>query len=458
MPHTHVTDSDVRLFVSGRLEGPAFQDFLRQILSRCAECRRKLAPYGPMLDEDEPVPPDAPAEVADEYDAVLDRALAGLERHATQWAEDKADLERLMARARERPFEGSVEIFDDLAEEVHGWAWIEAILALSFELRYRDPERMRFLVWAASSAVQRIGREEEMDRGHHTPAQWADLHARTLIELANAERLIHQYKEAENALAEAAEVLEQGTRDPMILGRLLDVEASLRMDERKLSDTLDLLGQLHRHYLALGETHLAGRALIKKGIALHRDGRPQEAVEVLLQGLEAINPQRDPKLVATSQEALLHALVDSGDYREARRLLLESGLRQAFAGDPLNLLKLRGVEGKIFAGLGKLRRAEEVFSEVKKEFLARDREYLAAMLGLELAAVLLRRGKAAEVETLAEEALEIFRDLGVEREALRAVRYLRDACRQRAATAELVRQIVSFLKRLENQPGLRFVP
>jgi hypothetical protein len=52
--------------------------------------------------------------------------------------------------------------------------------------------------------------------------------------------------------------------------------------------------------------------------------------------------------------------------------------------------------------------------------------------------------------------LEIFKDLNVSREAERAVRYLRDACRQGAATVDLVQRVVSFLNRLEHQPGLRF--
>jgi len=137
---------------------------------------------------------------------------------------------------------------------------------------------------------------------------------------------------------------------------------------------------------------------------------------------------------------------------------MESGLRHAFADDPLNLLKLRWVEGKIFAGLGKLRRAGEIFTEVKEQFLRRDREYLVAMMDLELAGVLLRQGRADEVEPLAEEALEIFQDLEVGREALKAVRFLREACRRKQATADLVQQVVTFLNRLERQPGLRFVP
>ncbi|HEY2737959.1 MAG TPA: hypothetical protein VGK45_06100, partial [Thermoanaerobaculia bacterium] len=342
--------------------------------------------------------------------------------------------------------------------KTHAWAWLETILAISFDLRYRDPQQMRFLAWAAVDAAKYFG-TAEVNRGRYTPAQLADLRIRALTELANAERIIHQYKDAENALCEAAELAEQGSGDPLLVGRIVDVHASLRMDERKLGDALDLLGHLHRHYSACGETHLAGRALISKGMALHYDDRPREAIESYRQGLAAIDPQRDPKLVDRTNHDLLTALVEAGEFQQARRLHLKSGLAQAFADDELNLLKLRWVEGKIFAGTGKLQKAEQIFTEVQEDLQQRGREYDSVAVGLELAGVLLRQGgREAEVEELAEEALETLKDLPVSNEAVRAVRYLRDACRQRLATAETVRQVVSFLKRDEHQIGLRFEP
>jgi tetratricopeptide (TPR) repeat protein len=273
---------------------------------------------------------------------------------------------------------------------------------------------------------------------------------------ANAARLNHHYDDAEEALSNAAKLLNEETLDPFLAGRYLDIEASLRIDQRRLDEALRLLDQLHRHYLELGEAHLAGRAFISKGIALRHSERPQEAVEVLRQGLSLINPEREPKLIATGQQLLLNSLVDARCFSEAGELLMKSGLQRELEGEPINLLKLRWISGKIFAGLGKLQRAEEILSEVRQKFVVLDREYLAAMVDLELAAVLLRRGKAAEVEAVAEEALQIFEDLRVDREALRAVRYLRDACRQREASAGLVQEVVSFLNRLENQPDLRF--
>ncbi len=259
-------------------------------------------------------------------------------------------------------------------------------------------------------------------------------------------------------LGEAARCRKSGTGDSLLLARLLDIEASLRIDQRRLEEAAALLDTVHEFYLDLGETHLAGRALVSKGISVAYDDRPQEAVGLLRKGLSMLEPQRDPQLLASSQTALLDALERCGECRKASRLLLKSGLRQTFAAEPLNLLKLRWVEGRIFAGLGKLTRAEEVFTEVEDGFLAVGLEYEAAVASLERDEVLLRMGRTAEMEALAEEALKTFQGLGVGREAVRAVRFLREACRQKAATAGIVRQVVGFLQKLQGRPYLRFEP
>ncbi len=454
MDHSHLTVDDVALFVAGRLDGSALQRVLRQATGDCRRCREMLRFAAP---RPAAATPNPTAEEAAALDAVFKRVEAGLGRHLALRAEEEAGLARLRAKGAGTPFDGDYRRFRRVARTVPGRSRIEHLFELSYEMRYRDPEAMWLLALGAAAAADNLG-ALPIDQGRYSPAQKADLRARAQIELANAHRLRHSFDLAEDCLEEAAGLIEEGTGDLHTEGRLMDVYASLLMDRRSLAEAIDVLAKLQRHYLACGETHLAGRALIKQGTALHADRRHPEAVAALREGLAAIEPAADPTLVATAQHTLVLALVEAGCFHEAGDLLLKSGLRQAFADDPINLLKLRGVEGKIFAGLGKLWRAEMIFKEVKEDFLRRGRDYLAAMLGLELAGVMLRQGRPDEVEELATEAFETFRDLAVGREALKAVRYLQQACHQRAASAEKVQKVLMFLYRLEQKPGLRFAP
>ena len=310
------------------------------------------------------------------------------------------------------------------------------------------------LDWALLALVA----AQSLDRQSYGEALVADLQARAWAELANAFRVSEDFGSSEDALTRGRDVYERGTGDLLVLARLIDVEASLRTYQRRLGEALKLLDRLNRLYVRLGDTHLAGRALIKKGINTAYAGRPDEAVSLLRNGLAQLSPERDPQLIGIAEYSLLHALVDGGEFHEAGKLLLSCGLREAFATEPLNLAKLRWLEGKVFAGFGKLARAQEVYLEVRSSFLQVGRDYESALAGLNLASVWLRQGKTSQVRELAEELVLTFEEAGVRSEALKAVRFLREACRRESATPALAETVGVFLRRLEWQPQLRFVP
>ncbi|HEY2740234.1 MAG TPA: hypothetical protein VGK45_17625 [Thermoanaerobaculia bacterium] len=452
---SHVTDEEISRLVSGGLQGGARLRVVRHLLSVCPECLPKSVPYLAVLQGREADElPEAEAAV---YEPVLDRSIADAIRHAARLAEEWKWRDRFLAEVRERELVGFEAIVEAMDWEMPARARIEAVLTLSFEARFRDPAEMRSLAEAATVTAANLGKEPSQ-RDRYAPAEIADLRARVWVEVANARRVCEDPAAAEEALDKAHGFRMQGTGDPLLAARWLDVLASLRTDQRQLDEAITLLDEAHGIYLKEGETHLAGRALISKGINIAYDDRPREAIAWFRQGLSLLDAQRDPDLRLTGEYSLLHAFISCGEYRDGRRLLLESGLRQAFAAEPLKLLKIRWLEGITFAGLGKLRRAEHVFSEVEDGFFRAGLEYEAALVSLERAGVLLRLGRAAEVDAVVEEALETFLALQVNREALRAVRYLRESCAQKAATADLVRRVVDFLQKLQSRPYLRFVP
>jgi len=413
---SHLTDAEIELFVTGRLESAEYRQFVRHLVGGCEECRSKVSEnawFRVLLGEEpeEDLYPEAA------YDEAIDRAIVAA-----------------------------------LGEAPRRSPLVEALLVATREERFRDRQRMRLFASAAMVTAR------SLDPELYGRAAIGDLCARAAAELANAQRLNDQLENAEETLAQAEDFLEEGTGNPLILARLLEVEVSLRSDQKRLAEALELLDVLHPLYLQLGEMHLAGQALVSKGINTACDDRPREAVQLLRQGLELIDPERDPQLAAIGLHGLISALELCGEYRAAGRLLLESGLREAFARDPLNLARLRWLEGKIHAGMGKLWRAEQILAEVREGFLKRGQRYDAALVGLDLAAVWLQQGKSAAVRELAEEILETFAALGIRGEGIKAVRILREACRRETATPALAQRVSGFVRRLEWQPQLRFAP
>jgi tetratricopeptide (TPR) repeat protein len=229
-----------------------------------------------------------------------------------------------------------------------------------------------------------------------------------------------QFTEAETAFERAYEHLEEGTGDLSLLARALSLEATLRKDQRRVSDSVKLFTRVHDFYIQLGERHSAGEALVCRGVASGSMGDPIEAVRCLELGISLLDRSRDPQLVAAASYSLAAALTDSGDYRRAGELLLEGGFRQTFAAQPLGLLRLRWLEGKVHAGLGRLQQAERIFRKVREGFQERDLKYDAALVGLDLASVWLRLGKAEPVRILAEEMLATFESMEIRPEASKA--------------------------------------
>ena len=358
-------------------------------------------------------------------------------------------VERGLDRLRNDP-RGLLGLTEEEMAELRGWPLVEVLLSLSFEERYRDPGAMLRLALLAKTAA------ENLDSKDYEPEVIADHQARAWAELGNAHRVNDELGEAEAALDVAEERLRQGTGNLLLLARVADLRASLLNAQRRFSDACELLSGVCELYRKVGDDHLAGRALMSMGIYTNYEGDPRRALGILREGLTLLDRDRDPRLFTSATQSLLEVMVQCGEFRDAAEMLLESGLRQAFAEEPLNLVTLRWMEGQIFAGLGKAGRAESALLEARTGFLGYRKEYKAALVGLDLAAVWLEQGKTEPVKELAADMLATFQRLGIQREALRALDALNRACQKQWVTPGVVRHVSRFLRQLERDPQLRF--
>ncbi len=449
----HLGKGEIEGFLAGRLETADRRRVVLHLLAGCSLCGRRVKTLAaPLLGEE---PWTAAAEVAEErYEEAISRVKTVAPSLLKRWRKETAKLERALALLDQAPGGlGDVRLPWRQVQSLHGWPLCEALLRKSYELRFSDPRRMLDLADSAAGVAEHIRPEK-----YPWPGFVADLRARAFAELGNAHRVNDRLSEADAAFERAREFLEEGTGDPALQARVLDLLASLRRDQRRLEEAIALLDQVYSLHFESEDPHLAGRALISIGTNMYYLGRGHEAVNLFEKGLGLLHPGRDPELRDSTNLNIIDALAGCGEYRQASRLLLRSGLGEAFAGEPRNLLKLRWVEGKIHAGLGRPARAESVFGEVRKECLQYGQIYDYAMVGLDLAALWLRQGRAAEVRDLAEEMHAIFEDLGIELEAARALRFVREACRVQAVTVSMVERVRTFLERLPWHPGLRFEP
>jgi tetratricopeptide (TPR) repeat protein len=449
---THLGKGEIGDFLTGRLDAAARQRTL-QHLGVCSPCRRRLRAATEILLGDEPWLAAEPT-AEGQYEEVLARSTVFARKLEKRWRSEKNKLERALILLDQAPGGLGDELFPwRQAQALHGWPLCEALLKKSYEARFTDPRKMLSLAESAAGVAKHIKTEK-----YPWPGFVADLRARTFAELGNAYRVNDRFSEADAAFVQAIGFLEEGTGDPLLQARVLDLFASLRSAQRRLDDAIELLDLVCELCLEAEDGHLAGRALISKGVNTRCQGHPREAVSILERGLQLLERERDLQLVSIGRQVLLDALTDCGEYRQASILLLRSGLREAFAAEPLNLLKLRWVEGKIHAGLDRPEKAERAFVEVRREYLRLRQVYDASLVGLDLASVWLRLGRPAQVRDLAEEMYATFAELGVQPEAARALYFVREACLYQAVTVAMIEQVRQFLERLPWHPGLRFDP
>ena len=323
---------------------------------------------------------------------------------------------------------------------VQKWGLCESLLERSQACRHHDPEQMVLLAERAAAIAA------DLDPFAYGPELTADLRARCLAELGNAHRVADDLEAAERALRSASEESARGTQDPLLLARIMELTGSLRGAQRRFSEALELFDAVYRIYESHGDRHNAGRALISKGLYKGYDNDPEEAVRLLSTGLTLIHPASDPKLVITAVHNLITFLADGGRFREARRLLRRA--RPYYdESDRLNLIKLRWLEGKISAGLGRLRRAEQLLLQARQELEAAGLHYHAAVASLDLAAVWLGRGKTAETRALVEELVATFQARRIAREALAAFVLLKKSFdAEHSDPLELLQAVTRYLK------------
>lgn len=109
--------------------------------------------------------------------------------------------------------------------------------------------------------------------------------------------------------------------------------------------------------------------------------------------------------------------------------------------------RVLGVEALLRAGLGEKLEAAALLERVKDAFTGKKLPYDAALAALELTVLWLEAGRAAEVRELAAEMAWIFKNQGIAREALAALRLFCEAARREAATVSLVRQAMAEIEK-----------
>ena len=442
----HPSPAELKALVCGGISNRRTKEVLSHVFRGCQECLAIVKPVLPLAFG------AGPGEVTPEtmapYSEPVDRAIAKVLRHARYLQAEQ----RKIPQAAEVLEKVGLEATLDPPPRLSKLALYEALLAKSWALRRDSPSEMvRYARGAALVATI-------LDKRRFGKRRWFDFQARAWGELANAHRAADDLDQSGKAFERAFDLLRQGTGDKNLKARLHDLQASYYGTRRWFKLALKSLDAVHAIHIRHGNSHLAGRALVSKALYTIYSGQPEEALVLLDAALPLIEEAREPQLACDAMHNRLLALVESGHFQEARKLLFVNTARfKAFAGT-IHQIKISELRAQIDAGLGAVKSAENGFIETRNAFKMEGLDFAASIVCLDLALLHLRQGQLAESRREATEAAAVFRSLGVHRELLVALGVVQRSFELGAATVPLLESVVEYARRAEHDPGLRFVP
>jgi tetratricopeptide (TPR) repeat protein len=352
----------------------------------------------------------------------------------------------LWARLAERPYAEQLrEVEED--EDLHAWGLCQLLLQKSREATFSDPTRGVELANLALRVVRHLSKAYD--------SNWVmELRARCFAYLGNARRVLGELRSAEDAFVKAEACLTRSTSGNVeVWAEIFDLKSSLRRAQRRLDEALSLADEALSTYRDLGDGHGVGKALLQQAKILEEMDDLSRAINLLKEAVDEIDRIKYPRLFFYARYNLLGCLVLAGLFGDAEQLLPEVKGLFGESAQPLDLVRLRWVEGNIDLGLGRLGPAEAAFREVQREFLERQMGFDAALVSLDLARLYAQEGCTEDLKRLAAELMPIFQSRDVSREAILALLMFQRACEEERLTVDLVRQFSAHLRRERREYG-----
>ncbi|MCH9650379.1 MAG: hypothetical protein K0U98_19255 [Deltaproteobacteria bacterium] len=448
--HQHLSRKHYDMLSCGDLSARRLiQQLFEHLLEICPTCRQEWkemhlpGPRAGATRRTVPRPPSQPCLSPEKpaLDATFARVFGRISKLQQQVALDRQGAGDLLRELLAIPDPKDRIKRVKKSHRFRSWALCERLFLESQRAAFSSPDDAQAL---AELAIETAW---SLDDGSRSQRAISDLLAQGWATLANARRTASDLDGAEETFFMASFFLEQGTGDPMVLAEVLDLEASLRRDQRQLTTSLRLLDRVLNIYRRIGEDHLRGRTLLSKAITVAEGGDAAAGLDLLEQGFNLIDESRDSRLTLCFHHTRILFINQLGRHREAFQLILELAPRYDAFPDAWTQLRRRWLTGEIAEGLGRDAAAEEAFRAVRQGFIEQGIGYDAALASLHLAALYFRQGRSQEIKQLASQMLPIFQSRDIHREAIAALLLFQKAAQMETVTAEMIQSLKRFLIR-----------
>lgn len=402
----HPDRETLQQFISGQLASEDARLTDRH-LAVCSECRDRADEVSgrlalQLLD----------SWVRPSYDEAFERAADQASgRLAIILAEDRntkdllADLLKVPAEERRRKI---------AEEEVFRTPKFSQFLrARSREMWISDPHAASHLADLAVEVALHL------DMGRYGSSLVEDCRALAWAYLGNTYRITSDLWRAEQAVRQAWLHHVRAGEDALTETELLSITISLRSAQESYDEALKLSDRAIAIYREAHDRHMEGSMLIKKANSLVYQGRGKEAVPIIRAGLERIDPDQDPRLLLAGQHNLINAFCRAGEPQKAYEML-QRGRTQLRDASPMDVPRLKWLEGQILTGLGKFHSAERSLCEAREFFLDHQIGIEVALVSWHLAEVYVEHGRWRQAKDVLRDVIALSEAFGLRSKAFMA--------------------------------------
>lgn len=285
-----------------------------------------------------------------------------------------------------------------------------------------------------------------------------DLRGKAWEERGFAQCRLGEFKEALDSLDHAEHVYKHLSSPSLGLARIEYIRAAVLHAQQLLNDAATAAERAEHAFAHLGDEDRRMKALFLRASIAYEARDLESAVTRFHQVMEYGESIEDPNWIARASSALGYCEVQrdrlseaSLHFHKALTLFREIGPETERVSTEwgIALILLHG--GKRSEAIRRLRDAA---AEFEKRGMVTD----AALVGLDIADGLLAQGFLTQIVELAKHMFDVFTNAGMLTGALSALAYIKEAAAAGTLTTEDLQVARGFLRRVERQPDLLFVP
>lgn len=433
----HVTHELLWAVIDGSLPRKVLEEIVKEhLIFLCPVCREELETFDWRKHREKVADPSV-------YDPHFDGVVASVRKSQRQFAKEDKQARKWLRDLRKLPAAERRGKVDRAHKHFRGSHFVELLVD---ECRRHLPGNpWGAYAWADTAFVAQA-RTSGLEQDSRAMV-------RVMAHRGNALRALGRLRDADADFRFARRLAnEKNVTDLLVCAELDSLEGSLRKDQRRLNLAVKLLHRAVALYRIIRDDLAVARTQMTLALVYYDLAETEESIRVTRAAFNSLSPEETPELFYCARLNLARSLEDLGKIPEAEGILREDATAHREYFDHLTRCRVLWLEGRIAATRGRWEEGEEKLSVAREGLVAAGIGYDVAMFSLDLALVLLERGKIDSLKRVSREALELFGAEDVHPEAFAAFKLFCDAVLAERATAELVAETFGVIRALNAEP------